>query len=883
MPLAAGTRLGAYEIRSLLGSGGMGEVYRARDTSLDRDVAIKVLPEAVAADPEHLARFEREARTLAALNHPGIAHIHGLEGWSGTRALVMELVEGPTLADRIARGPIPMDETLPIAKQMAEALEAAHELGIVHRDLKPANIKVREDGTVKILDFGLAKQVREPAGSPEDSQTETVTLTAGLTRVGVVVGTVPYMSPEQARGKAIDRRTDVWAFGCVLYEMLSGRRAFSGETSSDVIVSILDREPDWTILPQATPASVRRLLEQCLVKDPKRRLRDIGQAWVELDATSAGPAASAAPSVPAATRPRPRLALPAWLLVLLVVALGVFAWLATRPNPDARPATFRQLTDAIGPELYPSIAPDGTSLVYQSRAAGKWDIYTLRVGGRNAVNLTAGSTDDNTQPAFSPDGQQIAFRSERDGGGLFVMGATGEDVRRLTDRCYNPAWSPDGTEIVCSTGSFSRPEETLGGHILRVNISTGDARPVAGATRESLQPHWSPHRTRIAYWARQVPAMNRDVFTVSAAGGEPVPVTADAAVDWNPTWSPDGRYLYFASDRGGSMNLWRVRIDEQSGKTLSAPEPVTTPAQSSGFISFTRDGLQTAYAQLTRTWNLYKAVFDPSRGVVTGQPAPVTQGSREVAFSDASPDGTSIAFTTRTKPEDIFVVQADGTGLRQLTNDVHQDRVPRWSPDGKRIAVFSDRSGKSQIWTINADGSGLQQRTDVAAGCWLPIWAPDGSRLFCMGLDGNGYIVDSARPWSEQSPQVVSLPVEGGARLLPHSWSADGQRLVGPFLRRVDSRPLGLGAYSFASHAYERLSTVGGVGSAYLLDDNRRVLFPYQGKLFLVDRGSMDRREVLSIAPYEVEPRSWGFSRETRLITFVRDATEADVWLMSTK
>jgi serine/threonine protein kinase len=562
--LNAGTRLGPYEILALLGSGGMGEVYRAHDTKLGRDVAIKVLPESLAHDADRLARFEREAQVLASLNHPNIAHIHGFEDSTGVRALVMELVEGLTLADRVASGPISIDEALPIAQQIAEALEGAHQTGVIHRDLKPANIKITPASVVKVLDFGLAKLARTDRATPDLSQLPTVTV--GGTRDGIILGTAPYMSPEQARGKPIDRRTDIWAFGCVLYEMLSGRRAFRGETSSDVIASILDHEPDWTALPRDVPASVRRLLEQCLVKDPKRRLRDIGQAWVELDAAFAERTASPAPMLPATKRSRQRLAIPAALLVLLVAALIAFTWSrsATRPTAAARPATFLQLTDAPGPELYPSLSPDGTSFVYQSRAAGKWDIYSQRVGGRNAVNLTAGSTDDNTQPTFSPDGQHIAFRSERDGGGIFVMGATGEDVKRLTDICYNPAWSPDGREIICSTGSFTRPEETRGGHMIRVNTSTGDKQPIPGAIRESLQPHGSPHGSRIAYWARQT-TMNRDLFTVSTSGGDPVPVTGDAFVDWNPTWSPDGRYLYFSSDRGGSMNLWRVRIDEQSG------------------------------------------------------------------------------------------------------------------------------------------------------------------------------------------------------------------------------------------------------------------------------------------------------------------------------
>jgi eukaryotic-like serine/threonine-protein kinase len=285
--LASGTRLGPYEITAQIGVGGMGEVYRATDTNLKRAVAIKVLPGAVASDAERLARFQREAEVLASLNHPNIAQVHGLEKSDGTTALVMELVEGPTLAERIAEGPLPIDDALPIAKQIAEALETAHEQGIIHRDLKPANVKVRSDGTVKVLDFGLAKAL-EPAGlALEPSQSPTITSPA-MTRMGIILGTAAYMSPEQARGKAVDKRADIWAFGCLLYEMLTARVAFSGETTSDTIAVVLGRAPDWSRLPESTPPILRRLLYRCLEKDPKRRLRDIGDVRLEIDEAQSG-------------------------------------------------------------------------------------------------------------------------------------------------------------------------------------------------------------------------------------------------------------------------------------------------------------------------------------------------------------------------------------------------------------------------------------------------------------------------------------------------------------------------------------------------------------------------------------------------------------------
>ena len=283
MALTAGTTLGPYSVTAKIGEGGMGEVWQARDTKLDRDVALKVLPEAFTSDPDRLARFEREAKVLASLNHPNIGSIYGLEEAEGVRALVLELIEGPTLADRIKQGPIPLDEALPIAKQIAEALEAAHEQGVIHRDLKPANVKVKDDGTVKVLDFGLAKAFQPNAGDPNMSISPTISLTAAATQLGMVIGTAAYMSPEQAKGKPVDKRADVWAFGAVLFEMLTGKKPFVGDDVSDTLALVLKFEPGWDSLPDEVPAGVRRLLRACLNKDPKQRRRDIGDVRLELE------------------------------------------------------------------------------------------------------------------------------------------------------------------------------------------------------------------------------------------------------------------------------------------------------------------------------------------------------------------------------------------------------------------------------------------------------------------------------------------------------------------------------------------------------------------------------------------------------------------------
>jgi serine/threonine-protein kinase len=336
--LTPGRRLGAYEIVSTLGAGGMGEVYRARDTTLNRDVALKVLPELFALDPDRLSRFKREAQVLAALNHPNIAAIYGFEATAGAQALALELVEGPTLADRIAQGPIPLDEALPIARQIAEALEAAHEHGIIHRDLKPANIKVRPDGTVKVLDFGLAKALQGDVVTADVSQSPTLSLAA--TRMGVILGTAAYMAPEQAKGRAADKRSDIWAFGCVLFEMLTGRHAFAGETITDILVSVMTKDPDWQQLPSATPLRLRQLLTRSLRKDVRARLQHAGDARIEIADILAEPGL-AGESRTAGTRPR-RTAVTFALTAVATAALsGIVVWSIVRPRELAVPAVTR--------------------------------------------------------------------------------------------------------------------------------------------------------------------------------------------------------------------------------------------------------------------------------------------------------------------------------------------------------------------------------------------------------------------------------------------------------------------------------------------------------------------------------------------------------------
>ena len=459
MALTPGTRLGVYEVTARIGEGGMGQVYRARDTKLNRDVAVKILPGNFADDPDRLARFTREAQTLASLNHLNIAHIHGIEESGGVRALVLELVEGEDLAERLARGPIPLDEALPIARQIAEALEAAHEQGIIHRDLKPANIKVRADGTVKVLDFGLAKAM-EPAGlaSPSLAHSPTITTPAHLrqayggqamTQAGIILGTAAYMAPEQARGKGVDKRADVWAFGVVLYEMLTGRSLFKGDTVTDVLAAVVTREPDWTALPAGVPSAVRRLLRRCIDKDPRLRLRDIGDARIELTARVDSDMEAQPASVPPARRSRR-----SWMWIAGMAAAAVVGTvvgrLAFRPPPVESPLVSFELSVPDVPA--PAISPDGSRIAFTS--GGR--LHVRELGRLTATDLPG--TEGANSPFWSHDSTTIGFGAN---GKLWRISAAGGPPAVICnlptttwDDDAGGAWLPDGT-IVFTTGGSS--------------------------------------------------------------------------------------------------------------------------------------------------------------------------------------------------------------------------------------------------------------------------------------------------------------------------------------------------------------------------------------------------------------------------------------------
>jgi eukaryotic-like serine/threonine-protein kinase len=888
MTLSPGTRLGPYEIQSALGAGGMGEVYKAKDTRLDRSVAIKVLPPDFSVDPDRRARFEREAKTIAGLSHPHVCALYDVGSTSSPQAaagetihyLVMELLAGETLAQRLEKGPLPLEQALTVATEIADALAAAHRQGVIHRDLKPGNVMLTKTGA-KLLDFGLAKLSGHGDRAAAASLASVPTEARPLTGEGAIVGTLQYMAPEQVEGKPADARTDLWALGAILYEMLTGRRAFPGDSAASLIGNIMNAEPPaLAALQPLTPPVLAQAVRRCLAKQPDDRWDSAHDVADELRWVHESSRTSQQPAVREEGRGRRWMRVGTVILSsTALVAIGIFTGTTLAPQRAIAPVTrvFKQsqVTDQPGRERFPSLSPDGKSVVYASQTTGNWDIYLQRVDGRNPVNLTRNSPDDDSEPAFSPDGALVAFRSERDGGGVFIMGATGKSVLRLTDGGHNPAWSPDMKEVAYATEGVSGPETRWPlSQIWAVDVASRNKRLISPG--DAVQPNWSPHGQRIAYWCYK--GGQRDIATVASRGGSPTAVTDDAAMDWNPVWSPDGRYLYFSSNRSGSMNVWRVAIEESSGRMLGELEPVTTPSLYSGDLSFSRDGTLLAYADRVYSTELQRLGFDAASGKGTGQAVAMAL-PRPATSPSPSADGNWLAFVSGRNQDDIFVVRTDGTDLRQLTGDAYRDLAPSWLPDGKRLVFFSNRSGRFQVWTINADGSGLRQLTDVADELWFSVLRPDGKRVAAFDSAARTTSVfDPAVPWKEQSPQLLPPLNETGGRFVAWAWSPDGRALVGTELTS-DGRRRGLFVYSFVDGRYQALAS--SARAAVWLQDSRRLLCVAGNSLSLLDTRSKEVRDVLSLAP--LRPGSVSISADNRTIYFSVVSDEGSVWLASLK
>jgi Tol biopolymer transport system component len=616
------------------------------------------------------------------------------------------------------------------------------------------------------------------------------------------------------------------------------------------------------------PKSLDLIVRHCLEKNPAERFQSARDLAFHLDSLDGSASQRGAPLPVPAPRWRRPLALAATAAALAAVSFAV-GQRTGRPRHGALPISFQQLTDAPGEEYSARLGASGTEFVYVSDATGNADIYRQRVGGRNPVDLTADSPAADTAPAFSPDGERIAFRSERDGGGLFVMGSTGESVKRLTREGFDPAWSPDGSQIVYATSDGQNPWNRDSMSRLRVApVAGGEPRDLT-KDGDAVQPAWSPDGRWIAYWGLHGGGQ-RDIFTIAADGSSgPVAVTNDAAIDCDPVWSPDGTSLYFASERGGAMNVWRVAVDGRTGGPRGQPEPVTTPARFAGSLSLSKDGGQMLYVSGEKRSVIQSAELDPATGALRAPARPVLHASRVIYSQDLSPDGQWIAFTNQGVREDLYVVRRDGTGYRQLTDDAFRDRGPRWSPDGTRIAFYSDRAGRYDIWSIHPDGSGLEPLTrGLLAASWLPEWSPDGTHV--AATDGRQtWITDLGPPLDKR--QAEPLPTRTDHAFYPRSWSPDGTMLAGDLEFYVRPTSVTL-LYDFATRHYRELPE--GRGTPEWMSDSRRLVVAQRDRLVLLDTRT---GQATTIA--ETRAMCPSLSRDDRTLTYIEHHDESDVWL----
>ena len=864
--LTIGQKLAHYEILAPLGAGGMGEVYLASDLNLERRVAIKILPQQFTKDDAQVQRLEREARAASALNNPNIITIHEIGHEGGLHFIATEFIEGQTLRRRLADGPMAVDEVLTIAMQIAKALSAAHAAGIIHRDIKPENVMVRPDGLVKVLDFGLAKLSERELAARATAKPVSLSL---QTDVGVLMGTASYLSPEQVQHQTVDHRTDIFSLGVVLYEMLAGERPFRGDNAPQLFEAIAKSEPK-PITARPLPPGLNRIVTRALCKDPIARYQNARDLYADL---------ARVPERKIKGNWTRWAAIVAPLLLLLALAFWLWTVASKAPSVSSPPfaSAAQKLTDLPGEELFPNLSPDGQSLVFASSQNGNWDIYRQAVGARSAVNLTEGSDSYDIQPAISPDGSRIAFRSSRNGGGVFVMSIDGENVKQVTNEGYNPTWSPDGRELALNDDNIvnyeGRNTYPSASKLWAVDVESGARRVIT--THDAVQADWSPHGQRLAFWGEQKGG-HRDIWTVAADGkSEPVLITDDGYVDWNPVWSPDGAYLYFLSNRGGEMNLWRVPINENNGGLRGSPEPATLPSNNCQHVGFARDGRSLVYGQSTRNENVWQVGFDPARGEVSGAASFLTQGLKRYAFFSLAPDEQSFVYLTRGEPQqDLFTSDRAGNPIQRLTDDVAQDIVPRWSPDGLWIAFLSDRSGKYEIWKVRPDGTGLVQMThEPESEVIAPVWSPDSTKLLYQVRNVNSYVIDADRPGTDQTPQ--SLPGQPPPGFIPWDWSPDGNLLVG---WQPLNKQRSMVIYTFAEHRYDRFVT--GFGSYPIwLNDNRRVLFHEGGTLYLLDRLTGKWRELLTLKPPS-QIGNYALSRDNKRLYYTSGSNEADIWLL---
>ena len=728
MAIGPGSRVGPYEVTALIGEGGMGKVWRAHHAALKRDDALKVLPDAFASDPERLARFRREAQVLASLNHPNIAHVHGLEQADGVQALVMEMVEGPTLADRIAQGPIPLDEALPVAKQIAEALEAAHEQGIIHRDLKPANIKLRPDGTVKVLDFGLAKAVEPMASRADATASPTITSPAMMTGVGVLLGTAAYMSPEQARGKTVDKRSDIWAFGCVLYEMLTGKRAFGGEDVTDTLAAVVRAEPAWDALPAGVSPSVRTFLQRCLQKNPKQRLHDIADMRLALEGGFETPAADAGPSVGEAYSVwRRPLALVVATAIVAVLATGFAAWSLWHTVEPVTVSRFdydlpegQQFRNRFWPLM--ALSADGRTIGYSTQQG-----LALRRLDDLEARLIPGTGVNASNPVFSPDGQAVAYWQSGELKRVSISGGAPVVICRAMG-AFGLSWETDNTILFGQANG-----------IMRVSANGGTPELVIEA-KEGEQVHGPqllPDGDSVLFSVTTGKGSTRwdegQVVVQSLRTGERTVVLEGGS---DARYVRSGHLVYALENRLFAVSFDADRLEVQGGPVpvvegvLRATAPAINSAAANYGVS-DRGTLVYVTDEAARASSSRRLVWVDRQG----REEPLAAPPRSYLYPRLSPDGTRVAVSIEDQQDDIWVWDFARDTLTRVTFNPGADAYPAWTPDGRRLLFASTLDRQSGVFWQAADGTGSPERLTERSNVFPYSVSPDGSRAVLR--DGN--------------------------------------------------------------------------------------------------------------------------------------------------
>ena len=819
--LSPGTILGAFEIARHIGSGGMGDVYQAHDSKLGRDVAIKVLPEQFARDPERLARFQREARMLAALNHPNIAAIYGLEQSGGIHYLVMELVPGPTLRERTAgERPLPVAEALAIARQIAEALEAAHEKNIIHRDLKPANVKVTPASRVKVLDFGLAKAFAGDTASDDTSNSPT--LSALPTQQGVIVGTPAYMSPEQARGKTVTKSTDIWAFGCVLYELLTGRAAFRGEDVTEILAAVVMKDPDWTRLPENTPPTMQTLLRHCLRKDHRQRLQDATDVRIQIEDALTAPSVDASNSAAAkALRALRRrwlaFGLSFGVLAAAIAGLAVWQW---RPAPASPPLPVSRLTitlppgDSLAALDLPAVAvsSDGSRLAYVATRSGVQQLFLRAMDGLEAKPLPG--TEGAANPFFSPDGQWLAFFA---GGKLKKISVSGGAAVTLGDAAdpHGASWGSQGMIAFAPTVVST---------LQQVSDAGGSPQPLTRMGKgefNHLWPEFLPDGKAVLFTARATVA-GLQVAVQSAATGERKIVVQGGT---QPHYALSGHLVYA---QGGS--LMAVPFDPQRLTLTGTPVPVLdgvlqSPNSGAAQYSFSATG-SLVYVSGNAQASQRKLVWVNRNGTEQPLPAP----AHAYGYPRLSPDGRRVAVAITELGNPVWLYDLSRETLTRFTFDGTLNQFPTWTPDGKRIVFDSNQEGPVNLFWQLADGSGgLERLTTSEFSHWPNSWSPDGQLLaYVEGNPTTAWDIWVLRLSDRKAQPFLRTPAnEAAARFSPDGrWLAYVSDESGPWEIYVQPYPGPGGKW--------QISAEGGTEPAW--NPNGRELFYRSGdKMMAVD------------------------------------------------